>query len=1040
MGENRGPPRPGSVAGPASGARLVIHLLGEAEVSFEGRLLPDLTTPRIQRMLALLALGPGARLRRDRVACQLWPNSTDPQARTNLRKLLHDLRRPFPKPDDFLEVGGQTIGWNPDGLVWVDVVAFIDALSRGDVAAAVRHYGGDLLPACYDDWLTAERERLRSLAIDALTGLALEANEEGRDDAAVDHARHLLRIDALHEPAYRVLMEALARRGDRSEALRTYHRCVDVLEQELGVGPDPATVEAYNRLRAPSLARKATSDTQSGSPLVGRDAEWRRVHATWSAAAQGAAQFLLVSGEAGVGKTRLVEELAEWATAEGCGVARTRAYEAAGGLPWGPVADWLRSDVVRAGLERLDGVWLTELARLLPELRSDRPGLPETPSTADAGQRQQLLDAVRRGLLACGRPLLLVIDDLQWCDPDTLELCAFLLQTSPQAPLLLAGTCRDEEMGAAHPVTWFQERLAREGVLTHIGLERLDSRATAEVAALVGRRPLDDDMAARLWKETEGNPLFVVEAVRAGFGTDEGTGTLVLTPTVQAVIGARLRRLSPDARRLVDIAATIGRDFTPSVLASAAEVAEDELAEALDELWRRNIVRECGAAYDFSHDKLREVALEAISPARRRKLHRSVAVSLERHHAGDLGAVSARLGSHYQNAGLDSKAVEAYERAAEHAYRVFALEDGISLLQEALRLLDRSSQGSVRDEIELRLRSALGVPLVARQGYGAPAVKHSYERALTLHRRLGRGPSPSVLRGLALQAVVTCDFNRAAEMGRELLAAGRTDHTALVEGEYVLGVVAFWTADFSAAEAHLERAITRYRPEDAPLHISRYVQDPKGVCLSRLALTQLFRGFATQAGETMREALRFAAELDHPMTTGYVRAFDALLAALDPDAYDLPASVAALEAVTSEMRIGYFETLARLLGGWRDVLNGELAGVDAMQEATRAWKQDQQLHLTLGLSLLARGHLRAGDVGSGRAAVTDALHRSERTGQAYLVAELLRIEAELLAAGGEPEASDRACRRGVDIAVQQGSPWLRDRVLATLARVRSTDG
>lgn len=158
MGENRGRPRPGSVAGPASGARLVIHLLGEAEVSFEGRLLPDLTTPRMQRMLALLALASGARLRRDRVAYQLWPDSNEAQARTNLRKLLHDLRRPFAKPDDFLEVGGQAIGWNPDGLVWVDVVAFTDALSRGDATAAVRHYGGDLLPACYDDWLTAERE------------------------------------------------------------------------------------------------------------------------------------------------------------------------------------------------------------------------------------------------------------------------------------------------------------------------------------------------------------------------------------------------------------------------------------------------------------------------------------------------------------------------------------------------------------------------------------------------------------------------------------------------------------------------------------------------------------------------------------------------------------------------------------------------------------------------------------------------------------------------------------------------------------------
>ncbi|HEV2809500.1 MAG TPA: bacterial transcriptional activator domain-containing protein [Acidimicrobiales bacterium] len=147
-------------------------------------------------------------------------------------------------------------------------MAFTDALRRGDTAAAVRHYGGDFLPACYDDWVTAEGQRLRSLSIDALTRLAVEANEEGRDNEAVGHARDLLRVDDLHEPAYRVLMEALARRGDRSEALRTYHRCINTLERELGVGPEAATVEAYNRLRSVSAAHEATGQASIDMPRL----------------------------------------------------------------------------------------------------------------------------------------------------------------------------------------------------------------------------------------------------------------------------------------------------------------------------------------------------------------------------------------------------------------------------------------------------------------------------------------------------------------------------------------------------------------------------------------------------------------------------------------------------------------------------------------------------------------------------------------------------------------------------------------------------
>jgi tetratricopeptide (TPR) repeat protein len=376
---------------------------------------------------------------------------------------------------------------------------------------------------------------------------------------------------------------------------------------------------------------------------------------------------------------------------------------------------------------------------------------------------------------------------------------------------------------------------------------------------------LPPEAVARLRAETEGNPLFIVEAVRAGFGTREH-GPVALTPTVHAVISARLDRLTPGARRLAEVAATIGREFTVPVLAAVAGRPEDDLTDDLDELWRLQIVRVRGTAYDFSHDRLRDVALESISPARRRKLHRCVAEAIEAHHADDLGPVSARLAVHFARAGLPARAVETYERAARHAYQVFALDACIALLQRALRLLDESARGDARDEVELRLLSAIGLPLVARRGYGAAEVQRCYERALTLHRRLGRRPGPSVLRGLALHAVANCRFDRAEEMGRELIAAGRVDRAARVEGEYVLGVTHFWRGEFAAAEQHLREAIDRYQIEDAPLHLARYGQDPLGVCLSRLALTQLFRGRPAEADGSMRQAVRAATELDDPMT------------------------------------------------------------------------------------------------------------------------------------------------------------------------------
>jgi tetratricopeptide (TPR) repeat protein len=408
-----------------------------------------------------------------------------------------------------------------------------------------------------------------------------------------------------------------------------------------------------------------------------------------------------------------------------------------------------------------------------------------------------------------------------------------------------------------------------------------------------------------------------------------------------------------------------------------------------------------------------------------------VAEAIEAHHAADLDPVSARLAAHYAGAGLAARAVEAYERAARHAHRVFALDDCIALLQRALQLLGESPRSAARDGVELRLRSALGVPLVARRGYGAPEVLRCYERALTLHRKLGRRPGPAVLRGLALHAVATLRLDRAAELGRELLVADPADRTTRTEGEYVLGVTAFWRGEFAASEHHLRGAIAHYRIEDAPLHVARYAQDPLGVCLSRLALTLLFRGRPADADATMRAALRAAAELDDPMTTGYVRGFDAILAALEPGLRDLAAAVDELDAVTRTMHIGYFEIVAQLLQGWRDVLGGDPRGVASMRQAIERFPAEQPLHLSLALCLLARAHLLHGDVAAARAALSEGLDLTEGAGQRYLLPELLRVDAEARALGGDRAGADDSARRAVEAAVALDAPWLRERATTT---------
>ena len=276
--------------------------------------------------------------------------------------------------------------------------------------------------------------------------------------------------------------------------------------------------------------------------------------------------------------------------------------------------------------------------------------------------------------------------------------------------------------------------------------------------------------------------------------------------------------------------------------------------------------------------------------------------------------------------GLGRRALEAYERAARHAYRVFALDDCIALLQRALRLLDESPRGEHRDEVELRLLSAIGVPLVARRGYGAPEVRRCYERALTLHRRLGRRPSPSVLRGLALHAVVTCRFDRAEEMGRELIARGGRDRTARVEGEYVLGVTRSGGASSLTPSAtsrrrrlvpHRGRTAARraLRPGPAgrvPVAVRPHPALPRPARRRRPHdAGGRARGHRARQPDDGRLRPRLRRDPRRPRARG-----------ARPRRRGRRA-----DAVTSAMHIDYFAIIAELLSGWRDVFAGDLRGL-----------------------------------------------------------------------------------------------------------------
>ena len=416
---------------------LRVHLLGSFRLLHRDEAVTGFDQARLQELLAYLLLHRKVPIPRQQLAFLFWPDSVEEQARTNFRNLWHRLRRALPDADRLLLTDDLSVQWRGDAACWLDVAAFETGLqrARADLAPdeqiasleeAVAVYGGELLPGCYSDWLLAERDRLARAYGAALEQLAALFEERRDYRQAIGHAQTLLRHDPLHEPAYAGLMRLHALNDDRAAALHTYHTCATVLRRELDVTPGPATRELYERLLNVMPQPAAPMQTEAAILLVGREAEWTQLQQAWRAAA-GRARLTLISGEAGIGKTRLAEALAEWVGRQGIPALTARCYAASGDLAYAPVVTWLRGHP----LAPLADPWLRELARLLPEIGAERPDLPPVEPLTEQWQRLRLFEALRHAVLAGHTALLLTLDDLQWCDRDTLDWLHYLLAARP---------------------------------------------------------------------------------------------------------------------------------------------------------------------------------------------------------------------------------------------------------------------------------------------------------------------------------------------------------------------------------------------------------------------------------------------------------------------------------------------------------------------------------------------------------------------------------------------------------------------------------
>jgi DNA-binding SARP family transcriptional activator len=685
-------------------ASLHVHLLGGFCAFDGGHAVTALDTPRLQSVLAYLLLHRHTPLSREHLAFRLWPDMAEDRARANLRKVLHRLREALPDSDRYLDVDARAVQWRTGAPFKLDVVEFENSAVAADpqrLRHAVSLYRGDLLPDHGDEWLVPERERLHRLMSRALMRLAELLEGERRYGEAAETADRLVRHDPVMEDGYRMLMRVHAAAGDRAAALRAYRRCVAVLRSELGIGPGPAIREAHQLL----LAAGDGAVRGGAAPLlvVGREAEWAALQSAWSRAAAGHPGVLLLTGDAGIGKTHLAEAFLAWADAQGIPTASARCEGVGEALPYWPVAQWLRA----RPLPPLQGIWRREIARLLPEAGTGDRAAGSCGQTGETWQPPRLCEALARALLGAG-PRALLLDDVAGCDTDTLGWLRYLLQFDPRARLLVIMTARPEAMESApsvlpvHLAHW-----RRHGQFNEVTLGPLCAESTAVLASRAAGFPLSQEQLHRILAETEGNPLFILEALRSGLAAENTEQPLSAVPTIRSLLCQQVTRLSPAAAEMAGLAAVIGRLVHLDVLQQAAGAADAAMVQVLDELIRQRILREKGMparrsetaapdlTYEFTHDKLREAIYNHLSGARRRLLHHRVATALQARYPADPEAVHGTVAMHLERAGRPEEAASCWVRAGDNARRLSAREAAARAYERALPWLPAADQGPV---------------------------------------------------------------------------------------------------------------------------------------------------------------------------------------------------------------------------------------------------------------------------------------------------------------------------------------------------------
>ena len=1117
-------------------AHLSLSLLGSFQVTMDGQPVKGFKSNRVRALLAYLAVEADRPHRREALAGLLWPDWPDRDALSNLRYSLSNLRRAIGDREadpPFLLIARDSLQFNPDSDYNLDVKTFVHTANADKVdllEQVVDIYQGSFLEgfsledsAAFDEWTLLTRERLARQASSLFHALAESYEQREEYKKAQSYAWRQLELEPWDEVAHQRVIRTLALDGQRNAALAQYESCRKLLAEELGVEPTEETTKLYEQIRDGKLKALTPSpavqidfsakfppflekeSSQVETPLlVARENELAQLNRFLEQSLSGEGKVVFVTGEAGSGKTSLLDEFSrrtqdkytDLVVASG----NCNAYTGIGDpyLPFREILELLTGNIEAKwaagaiGGEHAHRLWniLPVTVQALIESASDlidtfvqrapliervRACVPEssdwlaqfnsllkrkpiTGISASGLQQSDLFEQYTRVLqaLAGQKPLLLVLDDLQWADLGSVSLLFHIGRRLEGSRILIVGAYRSEEVavekgGERHSLEQLINEFRRAFGDITVNVDQVEGRDFVDAFLDSEPNQLGLPFRESLYRQTSGNPLFTVELLRGiqergdliqygekGWIEGPSLNWETLPARVEAAIRERIGRLPASLQRTLEVASVEGEDFTAEIVANILGEGEREIVKRLsNELVRKHrLVRaqaieriglKRASRYRFRNYLFQKYLYDNLDEAERAYLHEDIGKGLEGLYGNQAGEIAVQLARHFYEARIIEKAIYYLYQAGTKAVQLSAYQEGTAHLNRGLALLKMMPDSNARTQQELDLQITLGIALVGLKGC-VPEVELVHKRARELCQKMGdTAQLCRVVGEMSAYHYVRAEYQQARELAEEAFKLAREveDPLLVALGHWLLGFITFCLGEYTDAQSHFEQVIDFYIPEEHHHSFIALRGSDAGVsALAYYACCVWCLGYPDQAAKRSQDALALAREMDHPFTLADVICYAGCLfnmmrrdsQAMRENAQELKQLGDKLHGWLSFATIQYGEALA-LSGRFEE-------GIAQIQQGLDLREYGEECYWSGALYSLAESQANLNRIQEGLNTLAEALALVEETNERFYEAELYRLKGKLLLLQGDEGEAESSLHEAIEVArLQQAKLW-----------------